>query len=118
MSETRTHGIIRLSHKQFITTLMTHKYPNQGMCVEPVFSLCTSLGPVFRVMVRVTRGAWPVEHYAFIGHCFACGHGQVVGWRDLGGGCCGQCGKKVALTGPCWTGPLHDGAMIRCTSML
>ncbi len=31
---------------------------------------------------------------------------------------CGACGgsKGLSLTGPCWTGALHDEHMIRCVS--
>ncbi|GFR41355.1 hypothetical protein Agub_g2038, partial [Astrephomene gubernaculifera] len=113
---------------------------SRGVCLRPVFSLYSYHGPVFRVMLRATRTAeWPAEHYGFVGHCFTHGDNYTVGWRDLGGAVC-RCeirGKRqhpcaahtddtnytppppaspplpLTLSGPMWTGPLHDAAELK-----
>eukprot|EP00955_Chlamydomonas_euryale_P014575 156595-Chlamydomonas_euryale.AAC.1 len=70
----------------------------RGMRVEPVFSLYSYHGPVFRAMVRVTRsGAWPHKHYGFVGTCHVHGGGaRAVSWRELGAALCTCFGRRAA----------------------
>jgi tRNA (guanine26-N2/guanine27-N2)-dimethyltransferase len=81
-----------------------------GLKLVPVFSLYSYHGPVFRVMLKVTKSAeWAVERYSFLGYCWSCGQMEVVPWGDLGGTHCKSCGKKeVSISGPMWTGQLHN----------
>jgi tRNA (guanine26-N2/guanine27-N2)-dimethyltransferase len=90
----------------------------QGLAVEPLFSYYSFHGPVFRVMLRVTRGGngrrprriksgddkdderrkrthaqrgFDSSMYGFIGHCRAHGETGKVGWEDLGRGSAAFC---------------------------
>jgi hypothetical protein len=93
-----------------------------------VFALFHPHGPVFRAMLRVEklRGAWAGEHIGFLGQCARCGGGRAVGAQELGAAACGACGAgkvggsnpgagaaALAVSGPLWTGPLHDRAAVR-----
>ncbi|KAF5836780.1 S-adenosyl-L-methionine-dependent methyltransferase [Dunaliella salina] len=86
----------------------------RGLKVTPVFSLYSFHGPVFRAMLRVTRSSqWPHKDYGFIGYCHVHGQTSKVPWKDLSGAVCTCCGlskkgKPLSLSGPIWTGPLHD----------
>ena len=82
-----------------------------GIKLMPVFSLYSYHGPVFRVMLRVTKSAnWASKQYGFLAYCHACGQMSRVDWSDLGGSLCNSCGKNhLSLSGPMWTGPLHNG---------
>jgi hypothetical protein len=65
-------------------------------------------------------------HYGFVGHCFVHGESSRVGWRGLSQAWC-RCGSSgssaadggaerptpLVLSGPMWTGPLHDAGEIR-----
>jgi len=143
----------------------------QRLEVEPVFSLYSPHGPVFRCMVRVSPTKRPdlflARERRFTAHCRACGQTGVVAWEDLGcpapgcscaatraagrapsrrgdrpanrvdqsrssepaadGGAAvvgggaveaaeaadeGAAEAAVAMSGPLWVGPLHDGAAL------
>ena len=46
----------------------------RGFVAEPLFSLYSAHGPVFRAMLRITRsGSWPVDNYGFVGYSHATG---------------------------------------------
>ncbi|KAL6131698.1 hypothetical protein ACLB2K_070072 [Fragaria x ananassa] len=92
-----------------------------GYRVVPLFSYYSYHGPVFRVMLRVIRGKLPdSRHYGFISYCRDCGNSQEFSWEELGRICCPCSDSKVSVSlvvsGPLWTGPLHDAACI--TDML
>lgn len=92
-----------------------------GYHVTPLFSYYSFHGPVFRVMLRLSRGMLPDKrHYGFIGYCKRCGHSQAFSWDELGGIDC-PCDKSnvsgsLVVLGPLWTGPLHTTTYI--TEML
>ena len=87
-----------------------------GMTIQPIFSLFSPHGPVFRTMLRVHSGRRKkfeidmVGSYSYTGHCTSCGHSQVVPWEDLGRTSCASCHEQgsLALNGPMWVGPMHD----------
>ncbi|GAB4832048.1 hypothetical protein Ancab_006066 [Ancistrocladus abbreviatus] len=84
-----------------------------GYYVTPIFSYYSYHGPVFRVMLRVNRGKLTdIRHYGFISYCFKCGNSQSHSWDKLGKiGCPCSDSKSsgsVVVSGPLWTGPLHD----------
>ncbi|KAM1162605.1 hypothetical protein ACFX13_001651 [Malus domestica] len=92
-----------------------------GYRVTPLFSYYSYHGPIFRVMLRVNRGKLPDnKHYGFISYCNSCGSSQEYSWAELGRiGCpCSdsKVSKSLVVSGPLWTGPLHDTAYI--TEML
>ncbi|KAL6123481.1 hypothetical protein ACLB2K_076003 [Fragaria x ananassa] len=92
-----------------------------GYRVVPLFSYYSYHGPVFRVMLRVIRGKLPdSRHYGFISYCRDCGNSHEFSWEELGRICCPCSDSKVSMSlvvsGPLWTGPLHDAAYI--TDML
>ncbi|KAL5569620.1 hypothetical protein UlMin_026195 [Ulmus minor] len=89
-----------------------------GYRVTPLFSYYSYHGPVFRVMLRMNRGKLPYNrHYGFISYCHRCGNSQSFSWDELGQISC-PCGnsKSIIVSGPLWTGPLHDS--IYLTEML
>jgi tRNA G26 N,N-dimethylase Trm1 len=75
----------------------------RGVVLQPLFSLYSFHGPVFRVLLRVTRSReWPAQHYGFLAHCYLHGQTYVVPWDKLGGAYCRCCrqqlrAQKVAL---------------------
>ncbi|KAF9597681.1 hypothetical protein IFM89_021159 [Coptis chinensis] len=84
-----------------------------GYHVSPLFSYYSYHGPVFRVMLLVNRGKLPENrHYGFISYCNQCGNSQTISWGDLGKICCpcsnGEVSRSLVVSGPLWTGPLHD----------
>ena len=97
----------------------------QGLKVTPVFSLFHPHGPVFRAMLRVEKlaGAWDGEDIGFLAQCGACGETRRAEADELGpsGSCfCRRCAKttdgektRMAVSGPLWTGPLHDAAAVQ-----
>ncbi|PRQ59603.1 putative tRNA (guanine(26)-N(2))-dimethyltransferase [Rosa chinensis] len=92
-----------------------------GYRVTPLFSYYSYHGPVFRVMLRVIRGKLPdSRHYGFISYCRDCGNSHEFSWDELGRISCPCSDSKVSMSlvvsGPLWTGPLHDAAYI--TDML
>ncbi|KAL9421818.1 hypothetical protein AB3S75_034147 [Citrus x aurantiifolia] len=93
----------------------------QGYHVSPLFSYYSYHGPVFRVMLRVHRKALPDNrHYGFISYCNHCGNSQAYSWEELGQMSC-PCSNTIGssslvVSGPLWTGPLHDATHI--TKML
>lgn len=61
----------------------------RGMRVMPVFSLYSFHGPVFRVMLRVTRTAsWAHDCYGFLGYCHVHGQTDKVSWKELSSAVC------------------------------
>ncbi|CAN6565298.1 unnamed protein product [Malus baccata var. baccata] len=79
-----------------------------GYRVTPLFSYYSYHGPIFRVMLQANRGKLPDnKHYGFIGYCNSCGSSKEYSWAELG---------RIIVSGPLWTGPLHDTACI--TEML
>ncbi|CAM6013842.1 unnamed protein product [Sphagnum balticum] len=91
----------------------------RNMHVYPMFSHYSFHGPVFRVMLHVHPGqAQKSQHYNFVSHCSICGETQVVKWNCLGQSTCScstftQGSSTVTLSGPLWTGPLHNGSDIQ-----
>ncbi|XP_057979386.1 tRNA (guanine(26)-N(2))-dimethyltransferase isoform X2 [Malania oleifera] len=89
-----------------------------GYQVSPLFSCYSSHGPVFRVMLRLSRGKLHEQssHYGFISYCHQCGHSQAFSWDQLGRVTCPCSNSKVSsslvLSGPLWTGPLHDATYV------
>ncbi|MQL76041.1 hypothetical protein Taro_008412 [Colocasia esculenta] len=84
-----------------------------GFHVLPLFSYYSYHGPVFRVMLRVTREkAFDTRKYCFIGYCNKCGNSQTFSWEELGQMFCpcsdGQVSHSLVVSGPLWTGPLHN----------
>ncbi|KAJ4971251.1 hypothetical protein NE237_004350 [Protea cynaroides] len=92
-----------------------------GYRVSPLFSYYSYHGPVFRVMLQVNRGRVPENrHYGFISYCPQCGNSQSYSWDELGKISCpcnnGEVSPSLVVSGPLWTGPLHDGDYV--TEML
>ncbi|KAL9663100.1 hypothetical protein QQ045_027937 [Rhodiola kirilowii] len=92
-----------------------------GFHVNPLFSYYSYHGPVFRVMLQVNRGKLPdSRHYGFISYCNRCGNSQSIPWHELGNICCpcdyAKTSRSLVISGPLWTGPLHDTAYV--TEML
>ncbi|GMH15438.1 hypothetical protein Nepgr_017279 [Nepenthes gracilis] len=88
-----------------------------GYCIKPIFSYYSYHGPVFRVMLRVNRGKLTVtRHYGFISYCFKCGNSQAYSWDELGQISCtcsdGKHSHSLVVSGPLWTGPLHDASYL------
>lgn len=89
-----------------------------GYHVSPLFSYYSYHGPVFRVMLRVNRGKLPnIKHYGFISYCTLCGNSEAFSWDELGQITCPCNNQKVSgsliVSGPLWTGPLHNAAYIK-----
>ncbi|XP_057979388.1 uncharacterized protein LOC131165516 isoform X4 [Malania oleifera] len=61
-------------------------------------------------------GHRPQHHYGFISYCHQCGHSQAFSWDQLGRVTCPCSNSKVSsslvLSGPLWTGPLHDATYV------
>lgn len=71
----------------------------KGVVLQPVFSLYSYHGPVFRVLLRATSGRqWAHTHYNFVGHCFLHHNSRVVGWRALSSAWC-ACGSASCGSG-------------------
>ncbi|KAL8144519.1 hypothetical protein V2J09_017551 [Rumex salicifolius] len=90
-----------------------------GYRVTPLFSYYSYHGPVFRVMLRLHRGrTTDIRHYNFISYCFKCGNSQSHSWDKLGKiGCpCSEGKSSLVVSGPLWTGPLHEPTFL--TDML
>jgi len=100
----------------------------QGLKVTPVFSLFHPHGPVFRTMLHVEKlkGTWNGESVGFLAQCDACGEtrgAEEAETRDGSPCFCRRCGgaadpalknqKSMAVSGPMWTGPLHDAAAVQ-----
>ena len=103
----------------------------QGLKVTPVFSLFHPHGPVFRAMLKIEKlkGTWNGESVGFLAQCDACGEtrgAEEAETRDGSVMCfCRRCGgaadsvdekknqKSMAVSGPMWTGPLHDAAAVQ-----
>ncbi|KAG0478688.1 hypothetical protein HPP92_013407 [Vanilla planifolia] len=88
-----------------------------GFLVYPLFSYYSYHGPVFRVMLQVCRGhLQDNSNYGFISYCNKCGHSQTFHWAELGQITCSCCNGMVChsmvLSGPLWTGPLHDTSFV------
>jgi tRNA G26 N,N-dimethylase Trm1 len=68
----------------------------RGVVLQPLFSLYSFHGPVFRVLLRVTRSReWPAQHYGFLAHCYLHGQTYVVPWDKLGGAYCRCCRQQL-----------------------
>ncbi|XP_050208773.1 tRNA (guanine(26)-N(2))-dimethyltransferase [Mercurialis annua] len=92
-----------------------------GYHVTPLFSYYSYHGPVFRVMLRVNQGKeHENRHYGFISYCKQCGNTRAFSWQELGRITCSFCSNEdynpLTVSGPLWTGPLHDATFI--TEML
>ncbi|KAK1284801.1 hypothetical protein QJS10_CPB21g01573 [Acorus calamus] len=88
-----------------------------GFHVVPLFSYYSYHGPVFRVMLRLNRGKLSENsYYGFITYCTQCGNSHAYSWDKLGQISCpcsgGAVSRSVIVSGPLWTGPLHDGAYV------
>lgn len=87
------------------------------MVVSPVFSVYAAHGPVFRVLLRASAGKpSKIKHYRFIYYCGKCGDSNAIDWESLGTTSC-PCSDKVSdsikMSGPLWTGPLHNSKDIQ-----
>lgn len=92
-----------------------------GYHITPLFSYYAYHGPVFRVLLRLNRRKLhDSRHYGFIGQCDQCGNSHEFSWDQLGQMSCSCSVSKVSdslkVSGPLWTGPLHDAAYL--TDML
>ncbi|KAM4104112.1 hypothetical protein ACJW30_06G131700 [Castanea mollissima] len=92
-----------------------------GYNVTPLFSYYSYHGPVFRVMLQLNRGKLVDDrYYGFISYCHQCGNSDTISWDKLGQISCPCSDSKVSsypvVSGPLWTGPLHDAAYV--TEML
>ncbi|PKU69044.1 tRNA (guanine26-N2/guanine27-N2)-dimethyltransferase [Dendrobium catenatum] len=88
-----------------------------GFLVSPLFSYYSYHGPVFRVMLQVFRGNLnDSSNYGFISYCNQCGNSQTHRWAELGQISCpcrnGMVSHSVVVSGPLWTGPLHNTAYV------
>ncbi|XP_054796715.1 uncharacterized protein LOC129302068 isoform X1 [Prosopis cineraria] len=88
-----------------------------GYHITPLFSYYAYHGPVFRVLLRLNRGKLHNNrHYGFIGYCHQCGNSKEFSWDELGQLSCSCSNSKVStslvVSGPLWTGPLHDAAYL------
>ncbi|KAL5709887.1 methylamine--glutamate N-methyltransferase [Ranunculus cassubicifolius] len=89
-----------------------------GYHVSPLFSYYSYHGPIFRVMLRVNRGKLPeTKHYGFVSYCHKCGNSRAFSWDQLGRICCVCTNEEVSsspvVSGPLWTGPLHETSYVR-----
>ncbi|WOK95863.1 hypothetical protein Cni_G04570 [Canna indica] len=92
-----------------------------GYHILPLFSYYSYHGPVFRVMLKVNKGQLQDRsQYGFISYCHCCGNSQTFSWEEVGQISCtcrkGEVSKSIVVSGPLWTGPLHDAAHV--TEML
>jgi tRNA (guanine26-N2/guanine27-N2)-dimethyltransferase len=56
----------------------------RGMVLQPLFSLYSFHGPVFRVLLRAVKSReGPLEQYGFLGHCYVHNQTQKVPWKQL-----------------------------------
>lgn len=62
-------------------------------------------------------GHRPDQHYGFISYCTLCGNSEAFSWDELGQITCPCNNQKVSgsliVSGPLWTGPLHNAAYIK-----
>ncbi|KAJ8537199.1 hypothetical protein K7X08_035600 [Anisodus acutangulus] len=83
-----------------------------GYHVVPLFSYYSYHGPVFRVLLQVKRGKSPSSrYYSFISYCDRCGNTRAISWSELGEIsclCCTNASRSLVVSGPLWTGPLHN----------
>ncbi|CAN4102371.1 unnamed protein product [Withania somnifera] len=83
-----------------------------GYHVVPLFSYYSYHGPVFRVLLQVKRGKFPSSrYYSFISYCNRCGNSRAFSWNELGEiscPCSTNVSRSLVVSGPLWTGPLHD----------
>ncbi|KAH6762867.1 N2 [Perilla frutescens var. hirtella] len=90
-----------------------------GYHVVPLFSCYSYHGPVFRAMLQLKRGKFPIKrHYGFISYCVQCGNSQSISWDKLSQMRC-SCNNvpgSLVVSGPLWTGPLHNTSFL--TEML
>ncbi|GAA0146640.1 RNA methyltransferase [Lithospermum erythrorhizon] len=88
-----------------------------GYHVAPLFSYYSYHGPVFRTLLQVKRGKLPDNrHYSFISYCKQCGSSQAFSWGQLGKircPCSENVGGSCVVSGPLWTGPLHNAPYLR-----
>ncbi|KAL1337432.1 hypothetical protein HN51_032103 [Arachis hypogaea] len=92
-----------------------------GYHITPLFSYYAYHGPVFRVLLRLNRGKiHDSRHYGYIGYCHKCGNSHEYSWDQLGQISCScsmpMVSNSLVVSGPLWTGPLHDAAYL--TDML
>lgn len=88
-----------------------------GYHITPLFSYYAFHGPVFRVLLRLNRGKiHDSRHYGYIGYCHQCGNSHEFSWDQLGQISCScttpKVSKSLVVSGPLWTGPLHDAAYL------
>ncbi|XP_061368055.1 tRNA (guanine(26)-N(2))-dimethyltransferase isoform X2 [Gastrolobium bilobum] len=88
-----------------------------GYHITPLFSYYAFHGPVFRVLLRLNRGKiHDSRHYGFIGYCHRCGNSHEFSWNQLGHISCScsmsEVSNSLVVSGPLWTGPLHDAAYL------
>lgn len=88
-----------------------------GYHITPLFSYYAYHGPVFRVLLKLNRGkVHDSRHYGYIGYCHQCGNSHEFSWDELGQISCScsmpKVSKSLVVSGPLWTGPLHDAAYL------
>ncbi|KAJ1384719.1 tRNA methyltransferase, Trm1 [Sesbania bispinosa] len=88
-----------------------------GYHITPLFSYYAYHGPVFRVLLRLNRGKiHDSRHYGYIGYCHQCGNSHEFSWDQLGQISCScsmpKVSKSLVVSGPLWTGPLHDATYL------
>ncbi|KAK6131846.1 hypothetical protein DH2020_034420 [Rehmannia glutinosa] len=86
-----------------------------GYHVVPLFSYYSYHGPIFRAMLQVRRGKFPIERdYSFISYCIQCGNSRAFSWDELGRMRC-SCNcvpGSLVVSGPLWTGALHSSSFL------
>ncbi|ESW09615.1 hypothetical protein PHAVU_009G142000 [Phaseolus vulgaris] len=88
-----------------------------GYHITPLFSYYAFHGPVFRVLLRLNRGKiHDSRYYGYIGYCNQCGNSHEFSWDQLGQISCScsvsEVSNSLVVSGPLWTGPLHDAAYL------
>ncbi|KAL3524051.1 hypothetical protein ACH5RR_016885 [Cinchona calisaya] len=89
-----------------------------GYHVVPLFSYYSYHGPIFRVMLQIKRGKIPDNsNYRYISYCIECGNSQAFSWDQLGEmrcSCNTNVPRSLIVSGPLWTGPLHQASHLAC----
>jgi tRNA (guanine26-N2/guanine27-N2)-dimethyltransferase len=79
---TRAHPFSNEQGLRMLIGAAVREAATRGLAVEPVFSLYSPHGPVFRVMLRVSRTKkWPHSNYGFVGYSHINGTACVIPFR-------------------------------------
>lgn len=79
---TRAHPFCGEQGLRMLIGAVVREGATRGLVARPVFSLYSPHGPVYRVMLRVTRSRdWPHDHYGFVGYSQDTGAACVVPFK-------------------------------------